>query len=172
MVGTMAVTSLDLGCGQKPGNLLNADIAYGIDVRDDVSSNVVKADLVIEKIPFESNYFDYVTARDFIEHVPRLIYAPQRRYPFVELMNEVWRVLKPGGAFLSITPAFPHSAAFYDPTHVNYIAEETFPIYFCAERLLARMYGFSGTFSLKGQKWEGPYLISKLIKVDPDSTQK
>jgi hypothetical protein len=83
----MTLISLDLGCGPRPENHFKADIAYGIDVRDDVDSNVVKADLVIEKIPFDNDYFDFVTARDFIEHIPRLIYAPQRRYPFVELMN-------------------------------------------------------------------------------------
>jgi SAM-dependent methyltransferase len=165
----MTLTSLDLGCGPRPENHFKADIAYGIDVRDDVDSNVVKADLVIEKIPFDSDYFDFVTARDFIEHIPRLIYAPHRRYPFVELMNEVWRVLKPGGTFLSITPAFPYAPAFFDPTHVNYIAAETFPSYFCETKLFARMYGFYGTFKLKSQNWEGPYLTSKLIKVASDT---
>jgi len=98
-------TSLDLGCGVKPKNPFNADLVFGIDVRDDIDLNIRRADLVVEPIPYEDASFDYVTAFDFIEHVPRLIYAPQRRYPFVELMNEVYRVLRPEGSFcLSLPP--------------------------------------------------------------------
>jgi SAM-dependent methyltransferase len=87
-------------------------------------------DLAIESIPFPSEYFDYVSAYDFIEHVPRIIYNPTRRFCFIELMNEIYRVLKMGGTFASFTPAFPKEAAFIDPTHVNIITENTFPLYF------------------------------------------
>jgi hypothetical protein len=71
-----------------------------------------------------------VTAHDFIEHIPKVICNPQRRNSFIELMNETWRVLKVGGRFLSVTPAFPQPAAFVDPTHVNIITEQIFPLYF------------------------------------------
>ena len=97
--------SLDLGCGLKPKNPYNAQEAYGIDVRNDAEAQVVKADLVVEPIPFPDASFDYVTAHDFLEHIPRLIYAPQRRNAFIEVMNEIHRVLKPGGIFMSFTPA-------------------------------------------------------------------
>lgn len=165
----MPTIGLDLGCGEEPRNALKMDVVYGIDVRDDVDKKIVRADLVLEKIPFEDNFFDAVTAHDFIEHIPRLIYAPQRRYPFVDLMNEIWRVLKPGGQFMSITPAFPHAAAFFDPTHVNYITEETFPLYFGDQRRRASIYGFYGNFQVWKQKWEGFHLISYLVKLpSPD----
>ena len=165
----MPTIGLDLGCGTQPQNKLNMDVVYGIDVRDDLDKNIVRADLVLEKIPFEDNFFDSVTAYDFIEHIPRLIYAPHRRYPFVELMNEIWRVLKPGGQFLSVTPAFPHAAAFFDPTHVNYITPETFEFYFCVPKRRAAQYGFYGCFQISKQKWYGPHLASSLIKIaSPD----
>ena len=90
----MKSKSLDLGCGANPRNPFNMQEVYGIDVRDDLDNNIRKADLVVESIPFENEMFDAVTAHDFLEHIPRLIYAPQRRYPFVELMNEICRVLK------------------------------------------------------------------------------
>ena len=163
----MTTTSLDLGCGPTPRNKFKADVVYGVDVREDLESRIVKADLVIERIPFEDRFFDFVTAHDFIEHVPRLLYLPQRCYPFVQLMNEIWRVLKPGGKFLSVTPAFPQSAAFYDPTHVNYITEETFPLYFDDRNLQARIYGFTGAFQIKNQYWQGVHLVSILEKAQP-----
>ena len=104
--------ALDIGCGHSPKNFFNADEVFGIDVRDDVEARIYRADLVIEPIPFLDETFDFVTAHDFLEHIPRVIYVPHRRNAFVEVMNEVWRVLKPGGQFLSFTPAFPHGPAW------------------------------------------------------------
>ncbi len=152
--------SLDLGCGAKPKNYFGASILYGIDIRNDLDNNVVKADLAIQPIPFKDNAFDFVTAHDFIEHVPRVLYLPERRNSFVELMSEIWRVLKAGGKFLSVTPAYPHPAAFRDPTHVNIIAEDTYSEYFCGNEPAGRMYGFVGGFNLVSQNWNGPYLVT------------
>ena len=160
----MTTKSLDLGCGLQPKNPFNAEEVYGIDVRDDAEAHIVKADLVIEPIPFPDDSFDYVTAHDFLEHVPRLIYLPQRRNAFVEVMNEIHRVLKPGGVFMSFTPAFPHGPAFRDPTHVNIITEETFPLYFDDKVRWASMYGFRGSFQILSQEWRGVHLMSLLRK--------
>jgi SAM-dependent methyltransferase len=159
----METISLDLGCGSKPKNFFNATTVFGIDICNDLHKNVIKADLIIEKIPFPDQYFDFITAHDFIEHIPRIIYAPHRRQPFIELMNEIWRTLKIGGKLLSQTPAFPQPAAFCDPTHVNYITPETFSLYFCGD-LWAKGYGFSGRFKQIHQQWQGPHLISILEK--------
>jgi SAM-dependent methyltransferase len=156
--------ALDLGCGIKTRNFFNATEVYGVDVLDDVGAKIVKADLVIEAIPFPDETFDFVTAHDFIEHVPRVLYVPHRRNPFVELMNEIWRVLKPGGKFMSSTPAYPHPAAFQDPTHVNIITENTFPSYFDDKRRWASVYGFKGSFVIVSQEWEDQHLKSILQK--------
>jgi SAM-dependent methyltransferase len=153
--------SLDLGCGLRPKNFFKAEVVFGIDNRQDLKQRVHNVDLVLKPIPFPDHYFDYVTAHDFIEHIPRLIYTPTRRMPFVELMNEIWRVLKPKGRFLSQTPAYPQVAAFSDPTHVNIITEQTFPVYFC-DPLWAKPYGFNGRFKMVLQQWSGPHLVSVL----------
>jgi len=160
--------SLDLGCGVTPKNPFNADEVYGIDVREDLESKIKKADLVIDPIPYADETFDYVTAYDLIEHIPRVIYAPVRRKPFVELMSEVYRVLKPGGIFLSSTPGYPHAAAFIDPTHVNFISEGTLPYYFgdkAADSPWAIIYGFKGAFAVKSEEWQGPHLLTVLQKI-------
>lgn len=157
--------TLDLGCGSQPRNPFNADEIFGIDVKDNVPQGILRADLCIEPIPFESGYFDFVTAFDFIEHIPRLLYHPGRRYPFVELMNEVHRVLKPGGIFLSFTPAVPKNSAFVDPTHVNFITEDTFPTYFDENLKKASIYGFTGAFRMLKQEWADQHLVTQMAKV-------
>jgi len=157
--------TLDLGCGSKPRNPFNADELFGVDVRDDLGSHVKKADLVIEPIPYEDESFDYLTAFDFLEHIPRVVYAPARRNAFVEFMNEVYRVLKPGGLFMSLTPAYPHAVAFRDPTHVNFITDETFPMYFDNVDRWASIYGFNGAFRIVTHEWRGPHIYAILEKV-------
>ncbi len=157
--------SLDLGCGANPKNPFNADAVFGIDVREDLEANIRCADLAVEPIPFPDGTFDYVSAYDFLEHIPRLIYAPMRRYPFVELMNEIYRVLKTGGLLLSQTPAYPQPAAFQDPTHVNIITEMTFPAYFDQVNRWAAGYGFKGAFVIQKQEWQGVHLVTVMQKV-------
>jgi len=165
ILGLQVTKSLDLGCGRQPKNIFNADMLYGIDIRDDLEHRIKKADLVLEPIPFDDNYFDFVTAHDFIEHVPRLLYCPARRYPFIELMNEIYRVLKPNGSFLSFTPAYPSPEAFRDPTHVNIITDQTYSAYFDEVNRWGQMYGFNGAFRILKQEWAGPHLLSILQKV-------
>jgi SAM-dependent methyltransferase len=165
----MTRRTLDLGCGQNPRNPFQMEEIYGIDIREDIDSRIFMADLAIEPIPFDSNFFDGVSAFDFIEHMPRVIYAPGRRFCFVELMNEIYRVLKPGGLFYSFTPAFPASAAWRDPTHVNIITEETYPLYFDDVHRMAAMYGFKGFFRIEDQRWDENkiHLVTILRKLVP-----
>tara|TARA_B100000945_G_C20266946_1_gene542041 strand:+ start:125 stop:784 length:660 start_codon:yes stop_codon:yes gene_type:complete len=158
--------SLDLGCGQKPKNPFLADFLYGIDIREDLDNNISKSDLSKENIPFDTNMFDYCTAFDFIEHVPRLMQVNGDNYfAFIELMNEIYRILKPGGLFLHVTPAYPSKEVFQDPTHVNFITEDTFPNYFCSPYnwALKLGYGFKGEFDLIKQYWVDDVWIASLI---------
>ena len=161
------INSLDLGCGEKPRNPLECENAYGLDIRNLDIENVVCADVVLEPIPFSDGFFDVISAYDFVEHIPRVIYAPNLIFPFVKLMDEICRCLRPGGQFLSFTPSFPSPVAFQDPTHVNIISESTFPNYFCEPLLWAKMYGFSGKFRLAAQKWnkENTHLITVMKKL-------
>ena len=162
--------SLDLGCGKDPKNPFQAHSVSGVDVRN-VSLPGLRelrtADLVTDPIPYPDNSFDYITAFDFIEHIPRLIYAPRRRNAFVELMNEIYRCLKPGGLFLSLTPAYPNKQAFQDPTHVNIITEDTFPSYFDDTRRWGRMYGFTGIFRIVHQSWKDEGKLLSILRALP-----
>lgn len=161
---TQNSTTLDLGCGTNPRNPFFAATTYGIDIRENPEKNIKYADLTVEKIPYPDAHFDYITAYDFLEHVPRIIYLPERRFPFIELMNEIHRTLKPNGIFLSHTPIYPFSPVFRDPTHVNIITEETFPMYFDDTTQAGKMYGFNGSFKILDQVLNGAHLVSILQK--------
>lgn len=143
---------LDLGCGAAPRNPFNASELHGVDMgnrlsSEDASVHFAKANLVIDKIPYPDSYFESVSAYDFLEHIPRLIYRNEStELPFINLMNEIHRVLKNGGVFYAITPLFPRDSAFVDPTHVNFITKDTHK-YFVEPHLWALMYGFNGRFS-------------------------
>ncbi len=156
--------SLDLGCGSKPRNPFQATQLFGVDIRPFPNLGIQAADLAAQPIPFEGSSFDYLTAYDFIEHVPRVIYNPECRFPFVSLMNEILRVLKPGGIFFSQTPLYPFCVSMSDPTHVNYITAETFPDYFCGSNCLGGMYGFRGHFDFLYQGRLDSHLIAILKK--------
>jgi len=161
----MPTKSLDMGCGSKPRNPFNADELYGVDIAEGLGPNIRKADLAIEPIPFDDDTFEFVSAYDFIEHIPRVVYAPHRRNSFVEFMNEVWRVMKMDGFFVSSTPVYPNPEAFMDPTHVNIITDKTFLAYFDNVNRWAAMYGFKGAFAIRQHEVRGSHLFVIMQKV-------
>jgi SAM-dependent methyltransferase len=147
---------LDLGCGKFPRNPLNQDEVFGVDIRDlrDIKFNYKQSNLITQKIPYPDNYFDSISAFDFIEHIPRIWIKNEKEtfFPFINLMNEIFRVLKKNGEFLAITPAYPNNQAFQDPTHVNFITKRTAK-YFSGTNPLGKIYGFNGNFSLQENKF-------------------
>ncbi len=149
---------LDLGCGATPRNPYGKQLLYGVDLSrpdSDLFCDFRAANLAIEPIPYPDNSFSSVSAFDFIEHVPRILSTfdgKGTRFPFIELMNDIWRVLAPNGLLYALTPAYPRPEAFQDPTHVNVISARTHE-YFCGESPLGRMYGFNGAFDVVRAEW-------------------
>lgn len=148
----MTTTHLDIGCGPVPRNPYQRQQMFGVDLSGSVDGGPIRrANLVTQPIPFASDSFDSVSAYDFLEHVPRVMLTPDglnTRFPFIELMNEIWRVLKPGGLLYALTPVYPSKAAFQDPTHVNIMTVDTH-IYFTRPQRMAAMYGFAGDFEVR-----------------------
>jgi len=155
--GIMTI-SLDLGSGPSPQNPFKATTVYGLD-REAFNENVKICDLGFERLPYDDSTFDFCSAFDLIEHIPRNGGVPPNANPFIFLMNEVWRILKPKGRFYAQTPAYPFPTAFSDPTHVNFITPDTV-LYFGTHvtgdgtRLndnrkdLGKRYGFVGDFDI------------------------
>jgi SAM-dependent methyltransferase len=150
----MTTRHLDLGCGATPRNPYRQAEVHAIDLvrPQGVAADLFRvANLACQPIPYPEDTFASVSAYDFLEHVPRVLAAADGSgtvFPFVRLMDEIWRVLAPGGLFYALTPAVPAVAAFADPTHVNFISDETHS-YFCGESPPARAYGFSGRFEAR-----------------------
>jgi len=102
---------LNIGAGEKPiEGAINIDTLElpGIDKVCD-----------IRYLTFESNEFDEVYA----EYVLCQIGDSQ---DFKKAMNEVWRVLKPGGLFHIKVPDANFPCAFQDPMDCRYFVPETF----------------------------------------------
>lgn len=145
--------SLDIGSGPTPKNPFSAALLHGVDIRENVKNNVVYGDLLHAPLPFDDASFDYVTAHDLLEHIPRVVSLEgETQFPLINLMNEIFRVLKPGGILFAIQPVFPSKEAFQDPTHVNIMNEDTLPFYF-GEKAWARIYGFVGSFEMLEDGW-------------------
>lgn len=170
LIVTMASISLDLGCGQFPRNPFNCTEVVGIDIAQQNWTcqekkfslgglTLIQHDIILHPLPFESGAIDFVTAYDFLEHVPRCIIKNEKIHNcFIQLMDEIFRVLKGGGLFHK-TPCAPHKFSFVDPTHLNHVTEKTM-YYFCGQFLdearksvnevfeVSRSYGIKSEFVL------------------------
>jgi SAM-dependent methyltransferase len=150
----MTTRHLDLGCGPCPRNPYHCDEVHAVDLVVPQGLDPLRfrlANLSLEPIPHPNSSFNSISAFDFLEHVPRVLNTADgrgTRFPFLDLMNEIHRVLVPGGRFYALTPAYPSAEAFQDPTHVNVITEGTWR-YFCGEVPMARQYGFTGAFEMR-----------------------
>jgi ubiquinone/menaquinone biosynthesis C-methylase UbiE len=111
---------IDLGCGpfKKPGFV-------GIDIFD-WSDKYAKDEFLQGEIPevlhnFKENSIEEVRASHFIEHIPQA--------KVIEFMNEVHRILTPGGVFEINVPPSTGRGAFCDPTHVSFWNDMSFRYY-------------------------------------------
>jgi SAM-dependent methyltransferase len=105
---------VDIGCGaNKAGPNF-----FGIDYRALPGVNLVQD---LEKFPWAvpSESFNTAVASHVVEHI-----NPAHGI-FLDFMDSVWRILKPGGEFLISAPYATSAGMFRDPTHCNFVNEET-----------------------------------------------
>jgi len=118
------MVTVDLGCGtNKRGDI-------GIDFFPYPGVDIV-CNLGFESIPIKAEYVDRVLAYDLLEHIPFHAWlCGVELYPVSFLFSEVWRILKPGGVFETLTPIWPYEH-IYAPTHKSIWTEDTIKIFCC-----------------------------------------
>jgi len=89
----------------------------GVDKR--TGSGVDLVALLPDGLALPDSSVGVIRAVDFLEHVADK----------VGLINEIFRLLAPGGLLLSLTPSTDGRGAFQDPTHVAYYNENSFWYY-------------------------------------------
>jgi ubiquinone/menaquinone biosynthesis C-methylase UbiE len=110
---------LDVGCGKD----ITPDNADGIDIRDLGQKFVADIE---RPWPIDDNTYDHIHAWNIVEHIRDKVFV----------LNEMWRVLKPGGIAEIVTPDFSQKPelAIADPTHVSFWVKGTIVQYFCGTR--------------------------------------
>ena len=124
--------SLNLGCGYR-----KLDGFINIDNRAEVNPDLLCN--VIEGLPYDDNSVDVVRADDFLEHIPI--------GKTVQVVTEIWRVLKPGGIFESSTPSTDGRGAFQDPTHVSFWNRNSWLYY--SDPAYRNLYGIEADFEIE-----------------------
>lgn len=125
---------LNLGSGyRKLEGYLNIDNRYECD--PDLLCDVLQG------LPIDDSSVFEVRAFDFLEHLPL-----GKTIPVIE---EVYRVLVPGGLFASMTPSTDGRGAFQDPTHLSFWNSNSWIYY--TDDLHRNLYGIAAKF--QGRVW-------------------
>lgn len=114
VLASKKVAYVDIGCGKNK----QGENWFGIDYRKLPGVDLVQ-DLEVFPWGVPSESFHTALANHVIEHI-----NPSHGI-FISFMNEVWRILKPGGEFMIGAPYATSQGMFRDPTHVNFVNEET-----------------------------------------------
>lgn len=116
---------LDVGCGDsKQPNCL------GMDRRKRPGVDVVH-DAEVLPWPFADGQFTRIVMSHLMEHLNPKVH--------VEIVDEMWRILRPGGILMMSMP-YPGSAGHWqDPTHIKPWNENT-PRYFDPDHPLYQVY--------------------------------
>lgn len=112
--------SLDIGCGaNKQPNF------FGIDIQDLPGVDLIW-DFNIIPWPLPDECALRAMASHIVEHVPPVsLENGKTRFPFIEFMDEVWRLLKVDGEFMIACPHGSSQGFLQDPTHCNALNEAT-----------------------------------------------
>lgn len=100
-----------------------------LDISPAVSPSIL-ADLA-KPLPIEDNAYAAVYAFSILEHITNL----------VALVDELYRVIRPGGFLAVLVPHFSSLSAHVDPTHVRGFSVKTFD-YFVQGSELQREFGW------------------------------
>jgi SAM-dependent methyltransferase len=97
---------LDIGPGENPYKPLKNETVISIDFNKKFNPTKIH-DLKKFPWPFKDNTFDKIYASHIIEHIPDT----------VRVMEEIYRIAKPGAIVIIRVPHFSSRSAWVNPTH-------------------------------------------------------
>jgi len=104
---------LDIGCGAS-----KQEGFIGLDVRDLPGVDIVH-DVEEYPWPLPDECVLLAVCSHLVEHIN------PARFGFIRFMDELWRIMKPGGEIAIATPHGSSQGYLQDPTHCNAINETT-----------------------------------------------
>jgi len=142
-------TKIDLACGDR-----KKEGYYGIDVSAIQGVDLVH-DLNVYPWPLEDNSVDKINCHHYVEHIKhedyttilksvlkeissfeefkeKILKLEFQQDGLIKFMDEMYRILKPGGKATIQVPYLTHTRSFGDPTHTRYIHDMSF-YYFSKE---------------------------------------
>ena len=111
---------LDIGCGEnkQPGWV-------GMDVQEMPGVDIVH-DVNVHPWPLPDESVLMAMCSHLVEHIPPVAFSDGKTiFPFIQFMDEVWRVLKYDGQFAISCPHGSSQGFLQDPTHCNAVNEAT-----------------------------------------------
>ena len=116
---------LNIGCGSQ-----HRDGFINIDGRPLIGVDIVRD--VLRGLPFDDDSVDEIYSENFLEHLPQ--------GECIWMMNEMHRIMKPGGMAKHVVPIAGSTNFFQDPTHTAHWVQETFT-YFTMGHIRNLYYG-------------------------------
>ncbi len=133
----MKKIGLNLGCGPQKRTSTEEINWINID-----RNEKVKPDLVVDfeeaKLPFESDTVDEIYCSHLLEHI----------HNFIALMEEMYRVCKPGAKVEIRAPHGLSESGIADPTHVRFLCPRTFEYFDKSSQILYGVYRFNCNFKI------------------------
>lgn len=127
-------TGLHLGCGKKIlDDMVNLDMApgEGVDLVFDLDR------VAAEPLPFEDDRFSEFLMSHTLEHLKQPL----------DVMQELYRVAKPGAVLRIAVPHGFHEDAWVDPTHTRPYFPRSF-LYFGQPKYYQMDYGYTGDWDI------------------------
>jgi len=154
------MNKLHLGCGRiiKKG-YLNLDIKKlpGVDVIHDLTKY---------PYPFKDNTFDLIEMHHVLEHLNEPL----------KVLEELWRISKPGGKIIIAVPHWSHFTAWGDFTHMKYYSSAAFIYYenndpkYYSDKMNFKVLEKKFTATRINSKWINPFL-NPILNLSPILTE-
>lgn len=122
LLAQKAGIKLDIGCGaHKQG-----PDWVGMDLQDLPGVDILQ-DFNLHPWSLPDECVLTAIASHVLEHIPKVAFRPDgsTRFPLIEFMDEVWRIMKPDGHFAIAVPHGASDGYMWDPTHASQLHQTT-----------------------------------------------